>query len=378
MSSNFYRDVYDFPARARFELRPLLKYEKPVLPPPLKRQRVGRFLLSTEFLGIVLFVFAAGFPPFDDATEVDLTLHMLQHILVIIAGVLVAYPHVGRRLLREGRGDWVPRLTLVGSILIIVFWHFPSPWDSAVLNPLIHVAEHLSFLVVGLLAGSWLLLLSDSGKIGALFAAFFGHMGYAVALISPWGTQVYPLYSLQNQANLGWVLLLTGPSLVIGVAYVIARNPEWLGGFSGTRAAPHARRETFLNRAKKPRWLAPTMTFALIAIIVGYFASTAYALGTAPSPSGNGPTVFIIETPVSWQYSPQNIKVIIGVNSTVTWVSHSISYDTVTDRSGAFGSSPIAPGQTFVHTFSAPGVYAYYCQYHPWMTGTVTVESVPK
>lgn len=366
------------PARSCPEFRPQLKYGKPGLPPPLKRKRVGRFLASTEFLGIVLFTFAAGFPPFDDATEVDLTLHMLQHVFVIIAGVLIAYPHVGRRLLNEERSSWAPLLALAGSVLVIVFWHFPGPWDSAVLNPLIHVAEHFSFFAVGLLAGSWLLLLSDSGKIGALFAAFFGHMGYAVALISPWGTQVYPLYSLQNQANLGWVLLLTGPSLLIGVAYVIARNPEWLGGFSGPKAAPHFRRETFLNKTKKPRWLAPTMTFAILAIMVAYFSSTAYAIGTAQPPSGNGPTIFIVETPVSWQYSPQNIKVVIGVNATVTWVSHSISYDTVTDRSGAFGSGPIAPGQTFVHTFSAPGVYAYYCQYHPWMTGTVTVGAAAK
>ena len=361
----------------RQELKPLLKYETPGLPPPLKRQRVGRFLLSTEFLGIGLFTFAAGFPPFDDATELDLTLHMLQHVLVIIAGVIIAYPRFGRQLLRERKGGWTPWLALAGSILIIVFWHFPIPWDSAVLNPLIHVGEHFSFLGVGLLAGSWLLLLSDSGKIGALFAAFFGHMAYAVALISPWGTQVYPLYSLQNQANLGLVLLLTGPSLVIGVAYVIARNPEWLGGFSGPKAPSHAKRETFLNKAKMPRWLAPMMSFVLIAIMVGYFASTAYAIGTA-SVSGRGPTIFIVETPLSWQYSPQSIKVMIGVNATITWVSHSISYDTVTDRSGSFGSSPIAPGQTFIHTFSEPGVYSYYCQYHPWMTGTVTVVAAAK
>jgi plastocyanin len=375
MASNIYRDVYVSLAPLELRLIPLLKYGKPDLPSPLKRQRVRRFLVSTVFLGVVLLVFAAGFPPFDDATEVDLTLHMLQHVLVILAGVLIAYPLFGRRLLRQDVHEWIPTLALVVSIVLIVFWHFPGPWDAAVLNPLIHVVEHLSFLVVGLFAGSWLLLLSDSGKIGALFAAFFGHMGYAVALISPWGVRVYPLYSLQNQTTLGWVLLLSGPILVVGVAYVIARNPEWLGGYSGPKAGPRVRRQTFLNKAKTPRWLAPMMTLALVAVMVGYFAVTAYAIGTAQPPSGSGPTIFIVDTPVSWQYSPQNIKVVIGVNATVTWVSHSISYDTVTDRLGAFGSGPIAPGQTFAHTFSAPGVYPYYCLYHPWMTGTVTVEA---
>ncbi len=320
----------------------------------------------------MLFVFATGFPPLDDATEVDLTLHMLQHVVVVFAGVLVAYPHLGRRLVESDKRSWLPVLVLAASALLVVFWHFPGPWDAAVLNPGVHVVEHFSFLVVGMLSGSWLLLLSDSGKIGALMAAFFGHMGYAVALISPWNVQVYALYSLSDQVIMGWVLLLTGPTLVVGVAYVIARNPDWLGGFAGPEQRSVGRRETFLNRARVPRWAAPTLTFVFAAVFIGYFVTTAYVLGTAPTVRG-GPTVFIVETPVSWQYSPQVIRVVLGANSTVTWVSHSISYDTVTDRGGSFASGAIPPGGTFAHTFSGPGTYEYYCLYHPWMTGVVTV-----
>ena len=327
---------------------------------------------STELLGALVFVFATGFPPFDDAAEVDLTIHMIQHVVIIFSGILIAYPHLGRRMIKRGGGALVPRLALLASAAAIVFWHFPGPWDAAVLNPGIHFIEHFTFLGVGFLCGSWLLLLSDSGKIGALTAAFFGHMGYAVVLISPWGTQVYALYSLANQETLGWVLLLTGPSLVIGIAYVIARNPDWLGGFSATGGGKEVRRVTLLNRAKVPSWVAPLVSIMLLVALVGYFSVTAYALAR-PQPAIGGPTVYISETPVSWQYSPQQIRVVLGVNSTVTWVSRSISYDTVTDRNGTFGSGPIPPGGTFAYTFTAPGVYVYYCLYHPWMTGTVTV-----
>lgn len=333
---------------------------------------VGR-LLSTELAGVLLFAFAAGFPPFDNTTAIDLTLHMLQHVLIILAGVMVAYPHFGRSLLGRGSSGWVPGLALAACALLIVFWHFPGPWDAAVLNPGIHVIEHFSFLLVGMFSGSYLLLLSDSGKIGALMAAFFGHMGYAVALISPWNVQVYALYPLQDQVILGWVLLLTGPVLVGGVAYVIARNPEWLGGFGGSKGNLATRRKTFLNKARIPRWVAPALTLGLAAVMIGYFAMTAYALETVQPASVGGPSVYISETPVSWQYSPQNIKVVMGINATVTWVSRSISYDTVTDRGGTFSSGPIAPGGSFTYTFAAPGVYEYYCQFHPWMTGTVTV-----
>jgi len=341
----------------------------------MKRVGLKKLLLSTELLGVLLFVFATGFPPFDDLSEVDLTTHMLQHVLIVFAGVMIAYPHLGKQLLKKGGAHWLSGLALVASIIIIAFWHLPEPWDDAVLNPGVHALEHFSFLGVGLMCGSLLLQLSDSGKIGALTAALFGHMGYAVILISPWGTQVYALYSLSNQQTLGWVLLLTGPTIVIGIAYVIARNPDWLGGFSAASGPRAGRRVTFLNRAKVPRWVAPLLSTVLVVVLVGYFTATAYALAN-PQPHIGGPTVFISETPISWQYSPQQIKVVLGVNSTVTWVSRSISYDTVTDRGGTFGSGPIPPGGTYSYTFAAPGIYDYYCIYHPWMTGTVTVSDV--
>jgi plastocyanin len=335
----------------------------------------GRKLLrSTELFGATLFVFAAGFPPFDDATEVDLTLHMLQHVLIIFAGVLIAYPHIGRKLAGESKGKLLPYLAFLLSAVIIVFWHIPVPWDDAVLNPLIHFIEHFSFLLVGLLAGSWLLLLSDSGKIGALMSAFFGHMGYAVALVSPWNVQIYSLYSLSDQALLGWILLLTGPTLVIGVAYVIARNPDWLGGLSGNQKIGGNRRETFVNRVKVPKGAAPALSISMATVLLLYFAFSIMAAGSAPSNKA-GTTVYIMETPISWQYSPDNLVVVAGVNSTVTWVSHSISYDTVTDNRGAFGSGAIPPGGSFTFTFKLPGVYHYRCLYHPWMTGTITVLS---
>ncbi len=321
---------------------------------------------------MVLFAFSAGFPPFDDATEVDLTLHMLQHVLIVLAGVLIAYPVFRARLSSVTERSLQPKAGLAVATILILFWHLPGPWDSAVLNPATHVLEHASFLVVGLLSGSLLLRLSDSAKIGALLAAFFGHMGYAVALISPWNIQIYLLYSLPDQNLLGWVLLLTGPTLVVGIAYVIARNPGWLGS-PGT-ARNESRRETFLNRFKVPKWVTPSLTLVLIFVLAGYFVTATVAVTASnPAVEAGSSRVFIEETPVSWQFTPQNMTVVAGVNSTVVWVSHSISYDTVTDRGGAFSSGPIAPGQTFEFAFTQPGVYHYYCIYHPWMTGTIDV-----
>jgi plastocyanin len=50
-----------------------------------------------------------------------------------------------------------------------------------------------------------------------------------------------------------------------------------------------------------------------------------------------------------------------------------VSFDTVTGTNNSLSSGPIAPGEKFMFTFTSPGTYPYYCIYHPWMKGTVTV-----
>ena len=75
------------------------------------------------------------------------------------------------------------------------------------------------------------------------------------------------------------------------------------------------------------------------------------------------------------EFTPQDIRVVVGMNSTVTWVSRSLSFDSVVDKGGTFSSGAIGPGEIFSHSFAQPGVYDYYCAYHPWMVGTVTVIS---
>ena len=328
---------------------------------------------STEFLGGALFLFSAAFPLFDDYAEVNFSVHMLQHVLIIVSGVMIAYPFARKRLAGRPRGGWLPVSSFAAVAGIIVYWHFPGPWDAALLHPLVHAVEHVSFLLAGMLIGSYVTLLTDIEKITALLAAFFAHMGYAVLLVGPWNIQVYGLYTLADQVTLGWILVLTGPFLLVGVAYIVAKNPEWLAGFSGGEKTS-VKKETAFDKIRVPRWLVPSIVVALLVVSVGYGGTTAFALSTSsPSISHGSAIVYISESLVSWHYSPENITVVLGVNNTVTWVSHSIAYDTVTSRDGRFTSGPIAPGGTFEHTFTAPGVYDYYCEFHPWMVGSVTV-----
>jgi plastocyanin len=343
------------------------------------RAQIAATLKSVEFLGAVLFIFSVVFPPFDDLTSVDLSTHMLQHVLIILSGVMIAYPFYRRGAVPSFKSSATPKLVALACAAAIVYWHLPGPWDYAVLNPLFHVLEHFTFLLIGIAIGSVLQVLSASAKITSLLAAFFGHMVYAVILVAPLNYQVYPLYSVGDQAILGWTLLLSGWSFLVGVAYVLRGNPNWLAGlYGGEQSIPPKPKS---GRVSRPRtgWVTLTVSLLLALALVGYFVATAAAVYGAPgSPIARGAVVYIVETPVSWQYSPQNIEVVLGVNNTVTWISHSVSYDTVTSNSGEFASGVIAPGGSYSYTFADPGVYTYRCIYHPWMVGTVTVVTSGK
>ena len=77
-------------------------------------------------------------------------------------------------------------------------------------------------------------------------------------------------------------------------------------------------------------------------------------------------------------YSPLNLEIPRG--TTVTWVNedsvpHNIqSQDEFGKISDMFNSPPLNTGDRFEFTFEESGVYNYYCSFHPWRVGLVTVK----
>jgi plastocyanin len=76
-------------------------------------------------------------------------------------------------------------------------------------------------------------------------------------------------------------------------------------------------------------------------------------------------------TIANYAFTPQSLVVSAG---TTIMVRNTDSTDhTATARSGAFDTGTIKPGQTARFTITNPGTYPYYCQFHAFMTGTITV-----
>ncbi len=76
---------------------------------------------------------------------------------------------------------------------------------------------------------------------------------------------------------------------------------------------------------------------------------------------------------VNYAFSPPSITVAKGTTVEFT-NSDSTPHTATSKQSGAFDSGPIKPGKSAELTFDQPGTYAYYCVFHPFMKGTVTVE----
>src|SRR5436190_787629 len=76
---------------------------------------------------------------------------------------------------------------------------------------------------------------------------------------------------------------------------------------------------------------------------------------------------------VNFAFSPSTAN--IGLNDTVTWTwvgsPHTTTSDTGLWDSGVFGA-----GHTFSRTFTSAGTFPFHCTVHPFMTGSINVQSV--
>jgi len=120
----------------------------------------------------------------------------------------------------------------------------------------------------------------------------------------------------------------------------------------------------------------------VVAVIsLGALAFTVQAVGaqstsTISTTNTNVANVSIVsgaQNPDNGQFfSPANITVVLGVNNTVVWTNNDSTEHTVVALDNSF-SATLQPGQTFTHTFTAPGVYNYHCTIHTFMKGAVVV-----
>lgn len=151
-------------------------------------QRTGSFLAG---IGCVLVALQSGIGAYDDEL---LSVHMVQHMLLLMLAPLLvlggtpailalrALPAGGRRrtarLLELLRPLTRPWHCLAIFYAVVVVTHLPRLYDATLRHPILHDAEHVLYLIAGLLLW-WPILDADpvrTRRIGGL-----GRLGYMLA-----------------------------------------------------------------------------------------------------------------------------------------------------------------------------------------------------
>jgi LPXTG-motif cell wall-anchored protein len=76
-------------------------------------------------------------------------------------------------------------------------------------------------------------------------------------------------------------------------------------------------------------------------------------------------------TIADFHFSPATTTIHVG--DTITWSNSGPSSHTATAGNGSFNTGILKKGQSASHTFTQAGTFAYACQIHPFMHGTIIV-----
>lgn len=74
-------------------------------------------------------------------------------------------------------------------------------------------------------------------------------------------------------------------------------------------------------------------------------------------------------------FSFQPTTLTIPVGTTVVWTNRDSTSHTVTSDTGVWDSGILMTGKTFSFTFAQAGTFAYHCNIHPNMHGTIVVTA---
>ena len=109
----------------------------------------------------------------------------------------------------------------------------------------------------------------------------------------------------------------------------------------------------------------PAFALALVAM----FGATFCAGGSrAPAPAPVRRAVAI----QGFEYRPKAVTAALG--DTIAWTNGDVVPHSVTADDKTFDSPDVPPKEHFEWVAVKPGTFAYHCEVHPAMVGTVTVK----
>jgi putative membrane protein len=213
----------------------------------------SRAVLFVAGVAVTLFALVG---PIDTVGEEYLqSVHMLQHVLVADLGVALTLVAVRGPLavffLPRGllvplaRTRWLrrtlavlltPWVSYVVWVVVLVAWHVPAVYEAALESPLVHTAEHLSFVLAGLLV--WTQIVDPTGHRRLTVGERAGYtallfwtgqiLAYVIAfspevLFDPYAEQAERLLGLSplTDQKLAAVVMMVEQALTLGIAFLL-------------------------------------------------------------------------------------------------------------------------------------------------------------
>lgn len=185
-------------------------------------RRVIRPLRVACFALGLLVLAGALLGPLDDAADERFSLHMLQHVLLVlvaapllvlgtpVTALVVALSAAQRRhtttfVLRSrlGRFAFSPRVALATFVLVLCCTHLPAIYDAAAANQGLHDLEHLAYLLSAVLF--WMSVLgTEPGPARLAYPARLLYLFLAMAMMAVIALALsmsrYPMYSYYSTA----------------------------------------------------------------------------------------------------------------------------------------------------------------------------------
>lgn len=201
---------------------------------------VSSYKLTQARINVLLAVCSVSilvllFPTLEIIENSNLTVRMVEEILLFVYAVLLGYGLQKYAILRPRRervGYLARALSIVSRInqstkgiffafllpaLPLVYWNFPANFDLTAQNIYVRYASDLSNLVVALLVGAAITYIPHKFRVILLYFAFMtvGMMG---SMMIVWSPGFYAAYSSSQNATMDTFMMLFGAFGVVGTS----------------------------------------------------------------------------------------------------------------------------------------------------------------
>jgi plastocyanin len=117
--------------------------------------------------------------------------------------------------------------------------------------------------------------------------------------------------------------------------------------------------------------IAPALVLGITVSLFG-LAATSQAAGNHAAAAAQTKHVVAKEANNKYMFAPNALSVAKGTK--LVWTNKSDTEHNVTITKGMKVNEDFKAGKTVFVTFAKAGTYHYHCEYHPYMTGVITVH----